>query len=481
MQAQPFLLAGAGAVIGDATIVLQSFTQIDGTPITMSLLGLSAYMTLEPGNGILEEQVVFTGVTPNSNGTATLTGVSSVGFAYPYAQVAGLAKTHAGSTMAVLSNTSGFYSRFVAKDDDGAISQTLVFTNPNYPQINTDSPEPTLPTQLVPKSYVDNVVVSGAPNASVTTKGIVQIATQAQVDAKTLVGSTSAFLVMTPDEQRSTLTSDYVIDTSTSPNFIKIAPSPSISAYSAGQVFSFKVANTNTSPTVSLNVNGLGAKNISLYGSSSPVAGTIVAGQMIVVEYDGTNAQVVSTLSGTVVTANTPSLGSVLYGNGSAWVSLPAGTNGQILVTGSPTIPAWQTFGSRVAIGTFTPSAGTGTKSVTGLAFRPSYVQLFATNAALGSGGTSGAMGASHGYATSSSARFCQSWGFQGTGGGNANAANAWGLSSVDTSNVLNVYTGGSSATLQFQADFTSMDAAGFTINATTNSTPPAIAYVAYQ
>lgn len=293
LQAAPFLLAGSGAIIGDTTLTLQSFTRIDGTPITMAMLGLSAYMTLEPGNGTQEEQIVFTDVIQNTNGTATLTGVSDVTMQYPYTQTSGLLITHAGSTTAILSNTSGFYARFVAKDDDGTITETLTFTQPNFPQMDGVVTPPSLPAQLVTKAYADSLTFAGAPNASTSVKGIVQIATQAQTDARTLIGSTSAVLVSPPTNQRSTLLSDYVIDTSTSPNVIIITPSPAITSYQTGQQFSFKLANTNTSPTVTLNINGLGAKNIStLSGTTSPSMGDLIAGGMIIVEYDGTNFQV---------------------------------------------------------------------------------------------------------------------------------------------------------------------------------------------
>lgn len=292
----------------------------------MAMLGLSAYMTLEPGNGTQEEQIVFTGVTQNSNGTATLTGVSDVAMQTPYTQTSGLLVTHAGSTTAILSNTSGFYNRFVAKDDDGTISETITFTQPNFPQMDGVGTPPSLPAQLATKSYVDGVALAGAPNASTSVKGIVQIATQAQVDAKTIVGSTSAFLVQPLNTQRSTLLSDYVIDTSGSPNVIILTPSPAITSYQAGQQLSFKLANTNTSPAVSINVNGLGAQNVTiLNGSTSPSAGDIVAGEIIMVEYDGTNFQSLNT----PVQQLQPTGGIIMYGGSVA-------PGGWLVCDGSP-------------------------------------------------------------------------------------------------------------------------------------------------
>lgn len=68
----------------------------------------------------------------------------------------------------------------------------------------------TTANQLATKAYIDVVAIAGAPNASTTVKGIVEIATQTEVDAKTTAGGTGALLVVAPDTQRSTLLSDGV-------------------------------------------------------------------------------------------------------------------------------------------------------------------------------------------------------------------------------------------------------------------------------
>jgi len=175
-QLQPFLLAGAGQVIGSTTIVLQSMLDINGNALSMATdFGSIGYGTLEPGNGTLEEQISFSGLTNNGDGTVTLSGVNSVAFVYPYTETSGLSKTHAGASTFVISNTSGFYNKFVAKDDDGTISETLTFTQPNFPQMDGIGTAPTLPAQLVTKHYVDSAVIAGAPNASATTIGITKL------------------------------------------------------------------------------------------------------------------------------------------------------------------------------------------------------------------------------------------------------------------------------------------------------------------
>lgn len=307
-QLQNFSLEGAGAVSGATSIILQSFTDIDGNLVTMDAFGQIGFGTMEPGNGSLEEQICFTGVTQNANGTATLTGISSVTFLYPYTQMSGLAKTHAGSTTFVISNTSGFYDKFVAKDDDGTISETLTFTTPNFPQMSDDTTMPTEQAQLVTKAYADSLAIAGAPDASTSIQGLVQLATQAQVDAKTATGSTGAALEITPDKVRSTLLSDYVVDTG-SANAYAIAPSPAISAYAVGQIFSFEAANSNSGAST-LNVNGVGTKNIlKLNGATALASGDINVGQIIIVEYDGTEFQMLNPVANAPLTSSTLKFG----------------------------------------------------------------------------------------------------------------------------------------------------------------------------
>lgn len=129
LQAGAFSLAGAGSSIGDTVLNLKSFKDINGVNIAMSDLGTIAYLTIEPGNGSNEEQVSFTGVTQNSDGSAQLSGIKSVLFKSPYTESSGFAKTHAGSTTAVLSNTAGFYNQFAILANNETVTGQWTFTN----------------------------------------------------------------------------------------------------------------------------------------------------------------------------------------------------------------------------------------------------------------------------------------------------------------------------------------------------------------
>lgn len=91
-----------------------------------------------------------------------------------------------------------------------------------------------------------------------------------------------------------------------------ITLSPAVTAYQAGQVFHFKADVANTG-SATLNVNGLGAKDIRRNGNlSSLQTGQIKANQIVTVVYDGTQFQMqsqdaqiqTSTIATSAVTAN---------------------------------------------------------------------------------------------------------------------------------------------------------------------------------
>jgi len=238
VQTQPFTMAGAGPAIGATSILLSSFTQIDGiTPLTMADFGNKGYATLEPNSGTQEESITFTGVVQNANGTATLTGVSTVSFVAPYTETPGLAKAHAGGTLLVISNTAAFYNGLASKSDDETVTGIWTFTSPNFPRIDNSANLPTDNAQFATKQYVDGVAVAGAPNATTTTKGIVELATTAETKAGTNTGGTGASLVALPSDIASniqTATFVYAADAGATDSYA-ITLAPALTAYTAGQ------------------------------------------------------------------------------------------------------------------------------------------------------------------------------------------------------------------------------------------------------
>jgi hypothetical protein len=68
---------------------------------------------------------------------------------------------------------------------------------------------------------------------------------------------------------------------------------PTVTAYATGNLFYFVAAATNTT-SVTLNVDGLGAKAVTRHGSTALVAGDILTGEVCLVVYDGTRFQLLN-------------------------------------------------------------------------------------------------------------------------------------------------------------------------------------------
>lgn len=333
-QVQYFTLAGSGASLGAASIILNSFQDIDGNNLAMTNFGTKGYATIEPGSRDQEEQISFTGVTQNVNGTATLTGVSNVGFLYPYTETANLAKSHAGNTKFIITNTSGFYDNFTNKNNDETIANGSLWVFPSTtansrPQLLADV-DATLNQELitfgqlartsfagtVDASIVQKGIVEGGTQAEVdaatqfgatgaelyinpsrvafsaTTRGLPEMATQAEYDARTTIGATGANLAVNPSSTRTVRMHDYVAS-ATGTDSYAIALTPVIAAYTVGDVFIFKADVANTG-TASLNVNAVGPITIVKGVSTVLSTGDIAVNQIVTVIYDGTNMQMTS-------------------------------------------------------------------------------------------------------------------------------------------------------------------------------------------
>lgn len=331
-QLQTFTLAASGVSAGDSSMVLTSFKTIDGTQLTMTSFGIQGFGTCEPGSGINEEQIAFTGIVANVDGTSTLTGIHTVLEVYPYTQSANFATGHAGGTSFVISNTSGFYDTFANKANDETITGTWIFTTATRPVLTADA-DTANNAALITFGQLARTAIAGASNASTSLQGLVQLATQAQYDAKTATGSTGAALVASPNLNRATKYNDYVVDTGAADAYI-ITPSPAISAYVAGQQFTFKAANTNTTAST-IAVSGLSAQSIKKNVSNALQAGDIVTGQIVTMTYDGTNFQMgLQIANGLGTRVNTDPTGFVAA-NGATGTSTAVVVGGTLGTTGA--------------------------------------------------------------------------------------------------------------------------------------------------
>lgn len=171
-------LAGAGTIVGATSVTLTDLTDIYGNVLTMADFGVKGYITLEP-NTTNEESATFTGITANVNGTYTLTGVSSGLAQSPYTETGGLVRQHSGGTQVVITDTVQFWNTFPNKNNDSTIAATYTFTSPNYPRIDSVVTPPVDDEEFVTKKYVDDIIISGAPDASNSTKGITKLSVAA--------------------------------------------------------------------------------------------------------------------------------------------------------------------------------------------------------------------------------------------------------------------------------------------------------------
>lgn len=296
VQGHDYDLSGSGIVANATSVTVQDFTTPDGTQLTMTDFGTIGYVVFEPGT-IREENASFTGVTQNGDGTATLTGLTKgLGFVAPYTQVVALMRAHAGGTTMRVSNTAQFYNTFMNKDDDETITGKYTFPaggNADAPVSGTVYSAPTDDLEYASKKYVDNVAIAGAPDATTGVKGIVEIATQAEVNSGATTGGTGASVVVRPAElAQSILTANFISGADaggTDTYAITLPVSPG--AYTVGQLFIFK-ANTANTGAASLNVNAIGALTIKKNHDQDLEDGDIEAGSWVtVVVENGTTCQ----------------------------------------------------------------------------------------------------------------------------------------------------------------------------------------------
>lgn len=309
MSGQSFTL-GSSISSTQTTILLTSFkVPVSGTDITMATMGTSvAYGTLAPGTSSAE-LISFTGVTQNADGTATLTGVTrGLDKEYPYAEDSNFKQPHAGQTIFILSDAPQVFNQYPAKQNDETITGQFTF-----PQSGTASAAragavyaaPTQDTELATKKYVDDTASFGAPLATTTTAGIVEIPTATQLETGTLLGETGAGLVVLNAQYGARKILGYNVTGGTPNAYTVDVGSSAPTSYATGQIVGFLASFTNTG-NATLNVSGLGAKNLFL-GSTGLSAGAISTNSYIGAVYDGTQFEIVegSDLISASATANT--------------------------------------------------------------------------------------------------------------------------------------------------------------------------------
>lgn len=148
----------------DYSFSLSDILGFDGIPLTSTIVGDTIFGSFQNASGtVLELFTIDTATIANSSITILKRGLQF--------------------------NEDGTYTEVAANKLTWVKGVTIV-------QLGTDAPG--LFQKL--KSYIDGIAIAGSPNASTILQGLVQIATLAQINAGTAVGSTGASLVVTPDQ-----------------------------------------------------------------------------------------------------------------------------------------------------------------------------------------------------------------------------------------------------------------------------------------
>ena len=188
-----------------SSITLSSFKEpVSNIPYTMSYLNSSImYATIDPQSSN-KEFISFTGITQNSDGTATLTGVTrGLGFSYPYTASSTLKQPHSGQSILILSNPPQFYvNQFILSNtvSTSSVSTIISSTTPwRYDLVPTNHANGTYvstTSELASVAYVNAVSFAGGVNATESVNGISELATQIEMASSTATGSTGASLVL---------------------------------------------------------------------------------------------------------------------------------------------------------------------------------------------------------------------------------------------------------------------------------------------
>lgn len=192
----PYYLYGAGIGSSDTSITLTSFKQpTSGYLLNMSDFGSTGYLTIQPGNVNYQEFVSFTGVTQNSDGTATLTGVTrGLAPVSPYTASSTLQKAHSGGTTAIISNPPQFYERFANKDNDQSITGTWTFASTSAPAY--DATYTASGNEFVSFTQLNSIAIAGGATSTEGVLGYVALNQASNLADGTASTSSGAPLVI---------------------------------------------------------------------------------------------------------------------------------------------------------------------------------------------------------------------------------------------------------------------------------------------
>lgn len=145
-------------------------------------------------------------------------------------------------------------------------------------------------------------------------------------------------------------------------NTITATMAPAITAYVAGQTFRIKMAAGANTGATTLNLNSVGAKNITKRGTTALVAGDIPASSMFEVAYDGTQFQLINVANANVDVAdlaNGTDGELITWGADAVATTVAAGTSGYFLKSqGAGSVPVFAAIPSSDLASDSSPQLG---------------------------------------------------------------------------------------------------------------------------
>lgn len=304
IQIRPTTLS-TGVSAGGTSMVVAAIQDLYKNTLTMSDFGDTGYFTMEPGGKTNSESGIFTGIS-----STTISGISWTLAKAPYTAASGFKNPHAAGVRVLLfTNTAAFFDNLVNKDNDETITGKHSFPSSEAarPRSIADT-DTTVDEAYITFGQLARQAIAGASDATETVAGLVEEATQSEVDAGTAAGSVARIFV-TPAKLMAHLQgqpSTYLVEDGTgSDDTYTTTATPTLSAYTTGQVFRVKLTVANTA-AATLNIDSLGAKAIKKYvdGALADIeTGDIVANYVGLFEYDGTNFVLLSMTATTPTTA----------------------------------------------------------------------------------------------------------------------------------------------------------------------------------
>lgn len=284
-------------------MVLNNILGWDGNALTSADLGTKAYAVFRNSAGTLMEIVEYDPSTiANASITILARGLKFTGDLTTSVAANKLTWVKGDTIVELGTHVPQLLKHYIDDIADQTISGVKTFGSADAarPRIDSDT-DTAVATAFVTLGQLSRQAISGASNASTTVKGIVEMATQAEVEAGTSAGGTGALLVVPAANNGARFNAGYAADSvGTDAYAITLAPVPS--AYFTGMVVNFKAGTVNTG-ACTLNVNALGAKAIK-YNGADPVDSIISSGAFVSVIYDGTNFNILSVTSGINVVQN---------------------------------------------------------------------------------------------------------------------------------------------------------------------------------